>query len=149
MMIMRFFLALGVCTLAACSGVPSAQRQSERLATYAAAAGAPVPYFRFSTLYSWEPLSDRELAVYTHPNRAWLLTVDAGCHDLAFTQTIGLTSYLSQVSVQSDRVLTGRSGFPCTITQIRPLDIKALKASEVAQRQINSKPRPTESAPAG
>lgn len=149
MMVMRIFLVLGVGLLGACSSVPYAQRQATRLAAYTAAAGAPVTSFRFFTLYSWEPLSDSELAVYTQPNRAWLLTVDTGCRELAFTQAIGLTSSLNQVSVRFDKVLTGRHEFPCTIRQIRPLDLKQLAAGERAQRQIKSQPRAPESAPAG
>jgi hypothetical protein len=149
MMVMRIFLVLSAGVLAACSSVPYAQRQAARLAAYTAAAGAPVTSFRFFTLYSWEPLSDSELAVYTQPNQAWLLTVDAGCRELAFTQTIGLTSSLKQVSVRFDKVLTGRRDFPCTIRQIRPLDVKQLHASERVRRQIESQPRTPEPAPAG
>lgn len=146
---MRVFLVLTVCVLSACSSVPLAQRQAERLAAYTAAAGAPVSSFRFFTLYSWEPLSDSELAVYTQPNKAWLLSVDDGCRELAFTQTIGLTSSLNEVSARFDKVLTGRNDFPCRITQIRPLDLTHLKATEQRQRQIQAQPRTAEPAPAG
>ena len=147
MAITRSFLVFCTGVLAACSSVPSAQHRAERLAAYTAVAGAPVSSFRFFTLYSWEPLSDRALAVYTRPNAAWLLNVDAGCHDLAFTQTIGLTSWLGQVSTRSDKVLTGRSMFPCVITQIRPLDLKQLKASEVERRQIKLQTRAENASP--
>ncbi len=140
MSIGRMLLVLGVLALSACSSVPFVQRQVGRLAAYTAAAGAPVSSFRFSTLYSWEPLSDTELAVYTQANRAWLLNVDGGCGQLAFTQTIGLTSTFNRVSTRFDRVLTGRRDFPCMITQIRPLDLKQLKANEQAQREIETQP---------
>lgn len=149
MTVMRFLMVVGACALGACSSVPSAQRQAERLAAYTAAAGAPVSNFRFFTLYSWEPLSDTELAVYTRPNEAWLLNVDGGCHDLTFTQAIGLTSNLNQVWVGFDRVLTGRGNFPCTITHIRPLDVRQLRATEKVQRQIKAQPRTVEPPSAG
>lgn len=149
MTVMRFLMVVGACALGACSSVPSAQHQAERLAAYAAAAGAPVSNFRFLTLYSWEPLSDTALAVYTRPNEAWLLNVDGGCRDLTFTQSIGLTSNLNQVWVGFDKVLTGRGNFPCTITHIRPLDVRQLRATEQAQRQIKAQPRTAEPAPAG
>ncbi len=146
----RLLLVLAsVFALGACSSVPYAQRQAERLAAYTAAAGVPVSNFRFFTLYSWEPLGDKALAVYTRPNEAWLLDVDGGCHDLAFTQAIGLTSNLNQVSIHFDKVLTGRRNFPCTITQIRPLDVKQLKATQQAQRQIKAQPRAAETPPQG
>ncbi|MBQ4855492.1 hypothetical protein IMW82_12515 [Rhodanobacter sp. B2A1Ga4] len=123
-----------------CSSVPYAQRMSERQAAYAAAAGAPVRSFRFFSLYSWEPLSDTELAVYTQPNKAWLLDL-GGCQELCFVNSIGLTSNLDQVMVGFDKVLTGRHNFPCTITQIRPIDVKSLKLAQQQQRQIESAAR--------
>ncbi|OOG43713.1 DUF6491 family protein [Rhodanobacter sp. C05] len=132
-------LAAGV--LAGCSSVPYAQRQSQRQAEYAAAAGAPVRSFHFfSPLYSWEALSDQQLAVYARPNQAWLLDVD-GCPNLTFANAIGLTSSFHDVSVRFDRVLTGRNGYPCTITQIRPIDVGRLRAAQQAQRKIDEKPR--------
>ncbi|WP_108470604.1 DUF6491 family protein [Rhodanobacter thiooxydans] len=123
-----------------CSSVPYAQRMSERQAVYAAAAGAPVRSFRFFSLYSWEPLGDTELAVYTQPNKAWLLDL-GGCQELRFVNSIGLTSNLDQVMVGFDKVLTGRHNFPCTITQIRPIDVKSLKLAQQQQRQIESAAR--------
>jgi hypothetical protein len=125
---------------AGCSSVPYAQRASERQAAYAAAAGAPVRSFNFFNLYSWEPLSDTQLAVYTQPNKAWLLDL-GGCQDLLFVNSIGLTSNINQVMVGFDKVLTGRLNFPCTITQIRPVDVKRLKLAQQKQRQIESAAR--------
>lgn len=126
--------------LGACSSLPYAQRMGERQAAYAAAAGAPVNSFRFFNLYSWEPLGDTELAVYTRPNEAWLLDL-GGCHDLMFVNAIGITSSVGQVMVGFDKVLTGRRNFPCTITRIRPVDVKLLKLAQQKQRQIESAPR--------
>lgn len=127
--------------LAGCSSVPYAQRQSQRLAEYAAAAGAPVRSFHFfSPMYSWESLSDQQLAVYTRPNQAWLLDVDS-CPNLTFANVIGLTSSFHDVSVRFDHVLTGRNYFPCTITQIRPIDVARLRNAQKAQREIDEKPR--------
>ena len=127
--------------LAACSSVPYAQRQQQRQAAYAAAAGAPVRSFHYFNLWSWEPLSDSELVVYTQPNRAWLLDLDGTCQNLQFTQAIGLTSSVSQVYVGFDKVLTGRRYIPCTITQIRPIDVKKLRVEQEAQRKIDAQPR--------
>ncbi|MGY3039817.1 hypothetical protein ACVWWQ_001440 [Rhodanobacter sp. TND4EL1] len=125
---------------AGCSSVPYAQRMSQRQSAYVAAAGAPVHSFRFFSLYSWEPLSDTELAVYTRPNEAWLLDL-GGCQDLMFTNTIGLTSNLHQVMVGFDQVLAGRRNFPCTITGIRPVDVKSLKVAQEKQRKIEAAAR--------
>ena len=127
--------------LAACSSVPYAQRQQQRQQAYAAAAGAPVKSFHFFTLWSWEPLGDSELAVYTRPDRAWLLDVDGTCLDLPYTRAIGLTSSVGQVWARFDKVLTGRHDIPCTISQIRPVDVKLLLIKQEAQRKINAQPR--------
>ncbi len=128
--------------LAACSSVPYAQRQQQRQAAYLAAAGAPVRSFRFfAPLWSWEPLSDTQLAVYTRPNKAWLLDVGGACQNLEFTSAIGLTSNLDEVSVNFDKVLTGHRDFPCTITRIRPVDVARLKIEQAKQRKIESEPR--------
>ncbi len=135
--------------LCACAGAPYAQRTSEREAAYAAAAGAPVRNFRFFTLYSWEPLSDRQVAIYARPNQAWLLDLGGGCPEISFVNTIGLTSNLNQVMVGFDKVLTGRNNFPCTISQIRPVDVKSLKAAQLQQRQIRSEPRSADKPAAG
>ena len=128
--------------LVACSSVPYAQRMQARQAAYAAAAGAPVTHFNFTTLYSWESLGDSQLAVYTRPNQAWLLDVPPYCPQLDYRNTIALTSNMNQVSVNFDRVLTG-SPIPCTIKQIRPVDVTRLRALQQEQHKIESKPRPT------
>ena len=127
--------------LTACSSVPYAQRQQQRQAAYAAAAGAPVKSFHFFSLWSWEPLSDSELVVYTQPQRAWLLGLDGHCQNLEFTQAIGLTSSTGEVSTRFDKVLTGRNYIPCTIMQIRPVDVKRLRIEQEAQRKVNAQPR--------
>ncbi|WP_458070335.1 DUF6491 family protein [Rhodanobacter sp. BL-MT-08] len=131
--------------LAACSSVPYAKRNSDRLAAYTAAAGAPVKSFRFFTpLYSWEPLSDTQLVVYTKPKEAYLLDLEA-CVNLQVTNGIGLTSNLGQVQVRFDRVITRSPRIPCVISQIRPIDMAHLKAVQQAQRKIEADPRPATS----
>jgi hypothetical protein len=133
--------------LAGCAADPhQVEQDNQRQAAYAAAAGSPVGSFRFfSPLYSWEPLGNDQLVVYTRPTQAWLLDVP-GCPDLPFTNVIGLTSNMHQVTVMLDKVLTGRRNFPCTITRARPLDVRHLKATQKAQRKIEERARET---PAG
>lgn len=128
--------------LVACASDPQQlERDSQRQAAYAAAAGAPVRTFRFfGPLYSWEPLGNEQLVVYTRPTQAWLLDV-SGCSNLSFTNTIGLTSNMHQVTVMLDEVLTGRGDFPCTITRARPLDVRQLEATQKARRKIEERPR--------
>lgn len=129
-----------VAALAACSTVPYAQRVAQRQGVYAAAAGAPVDNFHFFSLYSWVPLGDHQLAVYTHPNRAWLLDVSS-CPNLEFAQSIGLSSSVNQVSVRFDKVFAGGGYPPCWISRIRPLDVAKLRVAQQAQRKISAEPR--------
>lgn len=134
--------AVWTATLAGCASDPQqVQRDEQRVAAYAAAAGPPVRTFRFfGPLYSWEPLGNQQLVVYTRPNQAWLLDV-AGCPGLPFTNAIGLTSNMQEVTVMLDKVLTGRHDYPCTITRARALDVAHLKAARKARRKIDARAR--------
>lgn len=134
-------LLFAAAALAACSSVPRADQERQRRADYEAAAGPAQTSFRFfNGLWSWEPLGRDLVVIYTRPQQAWLLDVP-GCTNLQFTNAIGLTSNLNQVSVGFDKVLTGRSYIPCTITRIRPVDVKRVKASEQQRRTVEEKPR--------
>ena len=139
-----FAIATAAALLGACASVPYAERISARQSAYAAAAGEPVRSFRFFELYSWEPLGNSQLAVYTRPNEAYLVSVMGPCPDLEFTNVIGLTSNLREVQVRFDKVLTGRRDFPCTIGEIRPVDLGKLKAVEHEQRKIQAADRPAQ-----
>lgn len=129
--------------LAACSSVPYAQRLQQRQAAYEAAAGAPVRSFRLvfgHSLYSWEPLSDSQLVVYTVPNRAYLLDTWP-CNNLTFTNFIGFTSFADEVQTGFDKILTGRGYVPCMIKQIRPVDLARFKLEQSPERHADSVPR--------
>ncbi len=126
--------------LASCASVQNDRHRSERETAYLAAAGDSVGSFTFSSLYSWEPLSETRLVVYTRPKQAWLLDL-FGCQNLLISNSIGLTSNLNQVSANFDKVLTQRGNVPCTISRIRPVDLKGMKAAEEEKRQIRSEPR--------
>lgn len=135
-------LLLGV-LLASCESVPYAQRLQQRQQAYSAAAGAPVRSFRLvmgEQIYSWEPLSDTQLVIYTLPSKAYLLDVWP-CNNLTFTNFIGLTSFASQVQTGFDKVLTGRPYIPCMIKQIRPIDLARFKLEKESLRHIESMPR--------
>jgi hypothetical protein len=134
-----------VVLLAACArvGKDYTARLQARQQVYAVAAGAPVNSFHYVGLWSWEPLSDRQLAVYTQPNEAWLLDLDGSCRNLQFTNHIGLTSGASEVAAKFDRVLTGPRDAPCIIKQIRPVDIAKLDSPQLGKpREVEEAQRP-------
>ena len=74
------------------------------------------------------------------PKEAWLPD-GPGCPDLPYANTIGVTSNLNQVSINFDKVITGRNQLACTIRQIRPVDVGKLKALQQEQRQVTAEPR--------
>ena len=134
-----------VAALSACTrvGKDYTSRMEARQQAYAAAAGEPVSSFRYFSLWSWEPLSDSELAIYTRANEAWLLDLDGKCRNLEFTNHIALTSSASEVSAKFDRVITGGADAPCFIKQIRPVDIKKLNSPQEGKpREIEEAARP-------
>lgn len=131
--------------LAGCASVGKQYeaRLQARQQAYAAAAGAPVNSFHYVSLWSWEPLGDDQLAVYTRSNEAWLLDLDGKCRNLQFTNHIGLTSSVSEVSARFDRVLTGPGDPPCFIKQIRPVDLGKLDSPQQGKpREVEEAPRP-------
>jgi hypothetical protein len=145
-MAVKPFLIIGAALLlGACArvGQEYTARLNARQQAYAAAAGAPVQSFHYFSLWSWEPLSDDQLAVYTRANEAWLLDLDGKCHNLQFTNHIGLTSSVSEVSARFDRVITGKADAPCFIKQIRPVDIAKLNEPQQGKpREVEEMQRP-------
>lgn len=132
-------LALGGCATG--TGLDDAGR----LALYRAHAGEPANSFSYlGRLNGWTPLGDSALAVWTRPGEAWLLELEGPCQDLEFTPSIGLTSTVSRVHARFDKVIVpnrNRIDMPCHIREIRPLDIKALRASEKELREANVQER--------
>lgn len=128
---MTLMLAPMLLLTACAANRAAAQRDQAKLAAVHAAAGEPVGSFNYmaSTLYSWEPLSDNELLIYTRPNKAWLLNVGL-CPELPYTVAIGLTSHVGQVSSGLDSVIVQGANFPCHIQKIQPVNVDQLKQIE-------------------
>lgn len=120
-------------------------RDAEKLALYRDHAGAPVGSFDFSgRINGWMPLDDRALVVWTRPSQAYLLELYGPCQDLESTPAIGLTSSASRVYARFDKVLVHGAStirMPCSIETIRPLDVKAVRASEKELREARIEER--------
>ena len=132
-------LALAACATGARLG------DGEKLALYRSHAGAPVDSFNFfGRINGWTPLGDSALVVWTKPNEAWLLDLSGSCQDMEYTPTIGLTSSMNRVYSRFDKVIVNSPGsmnIPCFIQQIRPLDVKAARASEQELREAKVQER--------
>lgn len=138
-------LLLCAALLVACSSPGPAERQARRLQLVQDVAGAPVESFHFWRLDRWEPLGRRHLAVWTRLDTAYLLQVDEPCSGLEFTVTIGLSSTGQRVYQRFDDVFFEHQR--CRIAEIRPIDVKALKAA--SRGEDPSKPVAEAAPPAG
>lgn len=121
-------IALFCITSAGCaSTAPYHDRAAQRLVEISAIAGKPVPWFTYLSLNSYEPVGESDVLMFTSPRQAWLLHLYGSCPDLAFGQTVGLTSNLGRVSAGFDQVIVRDSSIPCRIQQIRPVDSSVLR----------------------
>ena len=138
-------LALTACATGARLG------DAEKLALYRSHAGAPVDNFNFfGRINGWTPLGDSALVVWTKPSEAWLLDLSGPCQDIEYTPAIGLTSSMNRVYARFDKVIVNSPGsmnIPCFIQQIRPLDVKAVRASEQELREAKVQEREATATP--
>ena len=118
-----------LCAGCAAGGGPR-EREAARLALFERHAGAPVDQFRFWDLDRWEGLGKDAVAVWTRPNEAWLIRVLKPCVGLEHAQVIAVSSTLNRVHRNFDAVLFEHQR--CRIAQIRPIDVRAMKAEQRA-----------------
>ena len=119
--------------LAACASGPPRVSSDQTLERYQSYAAEPVDQFTFTRIDSWESLDDSHIVLRTGPNDAYLLTVYATCRDLRFAHTIGIVSAMGHTLSRFDKVKVGRD--TCPIREIRPLDVRQMKADAEALRQ--------------
>ena len=69
------------------------------------------------------------------PNETWMLKVSGPCLDWGSASPVRrLTSSGTYVMAKFDRILTEGSPISCRIEEIRPVDVKAVRAAEDARR---------------
>jgi len=131
---------LAATALSACA-TAGKQTDAEKLAFYREHAGEAVKDFRyFGRLNGWTPLGDGALAVWTKPSEGYLLELTGPCQDLDYAMSINVTQFGNRVTARFDDVVPLGAGtssikIPCRIETIRPLDVKALRASEKELRE--------------
>jgi hypothetical protein len=137
---MKTFSASASLLLAAATAscASTGMSDADKLATYRAHAGAPVRSFQyFGQINGWTSLGDSAVAVWTKPNEAWLLELSGRCPDIEYAPVITVTSQFNRVSAKFDKVVARGSNamaIPCQISEIRPLDVKAIKQAEKTAR---------------
>lgn len=135
-----------VVALSACA-TGAAQRDAERLALYRSHAGDPVDSIRFfDSSNGWTPLGDGAFALWTAPSKAWLVQLYPPCNELDYADRIAFRDPMGRLSAKFDRVMVANHGLmpiSCTIEEIRPLDVKAIRTAERdmrAKRQVEAAP---------
>ena len=122
---------LGAVGLSACAGPGPREREAVRLAEYEQFAGAPVDEFHFWRMDRWESLGPLTVAIWSEPGKAWLIRVRKPCPGLEFAQIVGVSSTLNRVNRNFDTV--NFEGMRCRIAELRPIDVKAMRAARREQ----------------
>jgi hypothetical protein len=99
-------------------------------------AGEPVKSFYMSNFDGWSAVSKDQLVVWAGLNKAYLLTITGYCPDLQFANTIAVTSTGNTVD-KFEKVIVGRDR--CLIREIRPIDVKQMKADRKILREQQKK----------
>lgn len=108
------------------------QREDGGKLNYLDYAGEPVERFTATRISGWTPVSRNQLVVWVGVNDAFLLKVWDGCEDLMFANVVGVTQQNMSVT-RFDKVRVGRDR--CPIDEIRPIDVRHLKADRASMRQ--------------
>jgi hypothetical protein len=129
MRFVKWILPLSLALLAACAQQPardSSAARTHRTIDYAKYVTGTVPWFHFSSLYSWDSNQPGYVVVWTSPIEAYRLALAGPCLGLQTTGMIGLTSQSGEVSSTRDAVIA--SGDHCSIMRIERLDARAIRA---------------------
>ena len=130
-------LAACVLALLAAGGCATVPRMSdaERLSLYMAHAGEPVRDINYYTPIGWTEVDDQHIALQTRPSEEWLLTLSGPCLAHAMgNPALTISSQFNRVTSKFDRVSFGDPPFACRIEEIRPIDVKAMRAARAAGR---------------
>lgn len=124
-------LVLTALLMAGCATTEELTKQKgiEPGTDYAAYAGAPIDDFLSYNINGWTPVSRTELVIWSGVNDAYLLKVWNTCPNLLFADHVGVTDTANRIS-KFEKVRVGRE--TCPISEIRPVDIKRMKADRKA-----------------
>jgi hypothetical protein len=99
---------------------------------YSEYAGEPVKSFYMANFDGWSAVSKDQIVVWSGLNKAYLLTITGYCPDLQFANAIAVTSTGNTVD-RFEKVIVGRDR--CLISEIRPIDVKQMKADRKILRE--------------
>lgn len=96
-------------------------------------AGEPKSSVPFTRSYDFEPLGRHTLLLYESMSRAYRIEIEDFCPDLPTAMAIGVENKTSTLNAKFDALRIG--GRSCRILEIRPVDVKAMKAAQKAERE--------------
>jgi hypothetical protein len=116
-----------------------ADRYEQRRLFVTEFAGAPsTGSVSFMRNYDFEPLGEHTLLLYESMSRAYLLEIEDFCPELTSALAIGINNKSSRLTAKFDSVLV--RGRQCRILEIRPVDVKAMKAAQKQRREAEKAP---------
>ena len=122
---------LALASLTACA--TNRMSDTDRLALYEAHAGEPVKQIRNHNAMGWDRIDDQHVVLSMRPTESWLLRVSGPCLDWgSASPVLRLSSSGAYVMAKFDRILTDGSPVSCRIEEIRPVDVKAMRAAQDA-----------------
>lgn len=124
-------LAVAVALAGCASNTIARLRGEDASLRYVDYAGTPVEQFTSFGIDGWTPVSRNQLVVWNGVNEAYLITVWDSCRDLQFAQSIGISSTGRSIS-RFEHVRVGRDR--CPISEIRPIDVRQMKADRASAR---------------
>ena len=123
--------AVAVAVLAGCAS--TRMPEADRLALYQAHAGEPVKQIRYYSAMGWDRIDDQHVLLSMRPSETWLLRVSGPCLDWgSASPVLRLSSTGPYVMAKFDRILTEGSPVSCRIEEIRPVDVRAVRAAQDA-----------------
>ena len=134
----KLFASLALGMLASGAMADTKEHQADELARFRSYAGAPVDEFSLVDVFQTQIVGDVNVVVWPTINTAYLLTVDKPCNNLSFAHGFALSQEQKmKVSKAFDFVSFDHQR--CRITEIRPVDYKAmLKADKAAGKQAHA-----------
>ncbi len=128
----RTTLAAALLALSAACAGGLARKDDAAQFRYQDYAGDPVDTVdTMGRVTGWSSVSRTQLVIWTGLNEAWLLKVWDSCRDLTFADSIAVSRSGSKIT-KFDKVLVGEER--CQISEIRPVDVKQMKADRAAAK---------------
>jgi len=121
---------LSLLALVGCAAT-TAHRGEAPLDEFLPYAGTPIDEFHFFRLYDWQRAGKDHVVLWADISTAYLVQVQEPCFELDFTEYLGVGSTLHTVS-RFESLFPGHRE-RCPITEIRPLDVKRMKAERAAR----------------